>query len=80
MLLWWGTFIFCSSALRGAQLASIASPLFVMALLFGLSGIPIQEKQARARWGGTPEYEEYRARTNLLVPLPLGGCGGRKAQ
>ena len=79
MTLWWGVFITCTSALRGAQFASVVSPLFVAALLFGLSGIPIQEAQAKRRWGDTPEYQEYRARTNLLVPLPLGNCG-RKTQ
>lgn len=45
MALWWGMFIFCSGALRGAQFASVVSPLFVMALLFGLSGIPPQVRR-----------------------------------
>ena len=40
------------------------------------SGVPLQEKQAEVRWGTTQEYMDYRARTNLLVPLPK--CWGRK--
>jgi len=34
------------------------------------SGIPLQEKQSKARWGEDPEYQAYRARTFLLLPLP----------
>jgi steroid 5-alpha reductase family enzyme len=41
-----------------------------MLLLRFVSGVPLQEKQAMSRWGDTPEYKEYLARTNLLVPLP----------
>ena len=34
------------------------------------SGIPLQEAQAKARWGEDPAYQAYRARTFLLLPLP----------
>lgn len=71
-------FTFCTGGLRGAQLASVASPLFVMLLLRFVSGVPLQEKQAQARWGTTQEYMDYRARTNLLVPVPK--CWTSKAQ
>jgi steroid 5-alpha reductase family enzyme len=78
-------FITCSSGLAGAQFASVASPLFVMALLFFVSGIPLQEEQAKRRWGDLPEYRAYRERTNLLAPvpkwlLPWGGACCRKTQ
>lgn len=63
-------FVFCSGGLQGAQLASVVSPAFVMLLLRYVSGVPLQEKQANARWGTTQEYQDYVARTNLLVPLP----------
>lgn len=72
----WGMFVFCAGGLQGAQFASVASPFFVMMLLRFVSGVPLQEKQAEVRWGTTPEYIDYRARTNLLVPLPK--CWGRK--
>lgn len=39
-----------------------------------------QEAQARRRWGDTPEYQAYRERTNLLVPLPLKQCAPGKKQ
>jgi steroid 5-alpha reductase family enzyme len=70
-------FCFCAGGLQGVQFASVASPLFVMLLLRFVSGVPLQEKQAEARWGTTQEYLSYRARTNLLVPLPK--CWGAKA-
>uniref|UniRef100_A0A383WPW5 Uncharacterized protein n=1 Tax=Tetradesmus obliquus TaxID=3088 RepID=A0A383WPW5_TETOB len=77
MMVWWGMFIFCSGGLQGAQLASVVSPVCVMLLLRYVSGIPTQEKQAAARWGTTQEYQDYAARTNLLVPLPK--CWSSKA-
>lgn len=55
--------------------------MFVMYLLRYMSGIPIQEKQAQQRWGDIPAYQEYRARTGLLFPLPrLGGSGTGSTQ
>jgi steroid 5-alpha reductase family enzyme len=70
MMVWWGMFVFCAGGLQGAQFASVASPFFVMLLLRFVSGVPLQEKQAEVRWGTTQDYMDYRARTNLLVPLP----------
>ncbi|CAG9461108.1 unnamed protein product [Pedinophyceae sp. YPF-701] len=71
MSVWWGTFIFCAGAgLSGWQYVSIVSPLFTMGLVLGLSGIPIQERQAKERWGADPAYQEYRESTNLLLPVP----------
>ncbi|KAF8062669.1 hypothetical protein HT031_003998 [Scenedesmus sp. PABB004] len=77
MLVWWGMFVFASGGLSGPQLASVASPLFVMLLLRFVSGVPLQEKQAQQRWGTTQEYQDYVARTNLLLPLPRRGDARR---
>jgi steroid 5-alpha reductase family enzyme len=72
---WSGLALFCagSGALSGpgAMLACAASPAFVAAILLGLSGVNVQRKQAEARWGGQAEYKAYKARTNLLFPLPF---------
>ena len=70
MLLWWGIFLGCSASFHGAEWLAVASPLFVAFLLLFVSGIPLQERQAQARWGEDEEYQAYRARTNLLLPLP----------
>jgi hypothetical protein len=39
-----------------------------------------QEAQAKRRWGDTPEYQAYRERTNLLVPLPKPAACCPKSQ
>ena len=44
--------------------------MFVTVLLTMISGIPPLERQAAERWGGQPDYEEYRRRTSVLVPWP----------
>jgi hypothetical protein len=31
------------------------------------------EERADEKWGGEPEYEEYKARTPVLIPLPPSG-------
>lgn len=68
ILLWTGVALMALPALRGWQLATLVSPLFVYLLLTRVSGIVLLEKKADARWGGRPGYEAYKANTPLLVP------------
>jgi steroid 5-alpha reductase family enzyme len=70
MLLWWGAWLACSPAFHGAQWLSVLCPAADAALLLFVSGVPLQERQARERWGGTEEYERYVRSTRLLLPLP----------
>lgn len=70
ILLWIGVFLGCCATFSGAEWTSVASPLFVAFLLLFVSGVPLQERQAKERWGEEPEYIAYRAQTNLLVPIP----------
>ncbi len=70
MTLWWGMWIFCLPAIHGGYFATIVGPVFVMLVILAGSGVPIQEKQARQRWGNEVGYQEYRRTTNLLVPIP----------
>lgn len=44
--------------------------MFVALLLIRVSGIPMLEAKADARWGGDPAYEEYKRTTPVLVPRP----------
>ena len=79
MCVWAGIWLLCSGSFGGVgspAWATVVSPLFVVGLLFFVSGIPLQEKQAGDRWGGDPAFMAYRARTNLLVPLPFKCVGG----
>jgi len=34
-----------------------------------MSGIPLLEKKAEAKWGNDPIYQAYKKRTPLLVPF-----------
>ncbi len=67
---WLGLAVAALPALRGWQYATLVSPVFVLILLTRVSGIPLLERKADARWGGHPGYQEYRASTSVLVLLP----------
>jgi len=68
ILLWVGVLIITLPVLHGWQWIALISPLFVAFLLTRVSGIPLLEKKADARWGGQPEYEEYKKNTPVLIP------------
>lgn len=70
IMLWAGVALVAAGALQGWQWVAMLSPLFVAALLTRVSGIPLLEKKAEAKWGDDPEYRAYRERTSVLVPLP----------
>lgn len=73
ILLWFGL---CLSATHGMALrlsaqfiSAWASPMFVSLLLIFVSGIPMLEKAADAKWGTDKAYLEYKARTPVLIPF-----------
>lgn len=68
ILLWFGLFLPASSIMRGWQYLSITSPLFVAYLLTRVSGIPIQEIQAKKRWLNDPAFQAHVAKTAKLIP------------
>ena len=71
MSMWWGIWLMSICILEKGYWLSVFSPLLTMALLLFVSGIPIQEKQAKKRWGDDPAYQRYLRHSNLLIPLPL---------
>ena len=73
ILLWIGVALIALPALQGRQHFALLSPFFVIFLLTKVSGVPLLEERADATWGGTPEYEAYKARTPVLVPRPTRG-------
>jgi len=73
ILLWVGVAITAFPVLYGWQLVTLISPLFVIFLLTKVSGIPLLEKRADEKWGGQADYEAYKAKTSVLVPLPPKG-------
>jgi steroid 5-alpha reductase family enzyme len=70
MLVWWGLFIFAVPFLHGAAFAVVIGPIFITLLLVFVSGIPLLERSADAKYGDDPAYREYKRRTSVLVPLP----------
>ncbi len=70
ILLWIGIAIIAVPALRGWQLVTLISPVFVYLLLTRISGLPMLERRADKRWGGNDAYETYKAATPVLIPRP----------
>ena len=68
IVLWTGVAIIALPVLQGWQYVTLVSPLFVALLLTKVSGIPMLEARADARWGGSPEYETYKSNTPALWP------------
>lgn len=68
--LWIGVALIALPVLRGWQWVTLISPVFVFLLLTRVSGVPLLEKSADKRWGGQGDYEAYKRRTPVLVPLP----------
>lgn len=70
MLVWWGLFVYAVPVLDGAAFAVVIGPVFITLLLLFVSGIPLVERSADAKYGDDPTYREYKRRTSILVPLP----------
>lgn len=70
MLVWWGVFLYAVPFLDGAAFAVVIGPVFITLLLLFVSGIPLLERSAEAKYGDDPAYREYKRRTSILVPLP----------
>ncbi len=73
ILLWIGVMVIALPVLRGWGWVSLISPVFITILLTRISGVPLLEKRADEKWGGQPDYEAYKKRTSILVPLPPKG-------
>jgi steroid 5-alpha reductase family enzyme len=73
IVLWVGVALIAFPVLAGWQLVTLISPVFVALLLTRVSGVPMLERKADAKWGGQPDYEAYKAATPVLVPRPPRG-------
>lgn len=69
IVLWVGVALVAVPVLHGWQLVTLISPVFVFLLITRVSGVPLLEKKADERWGGRADYEDYKARTPVLLPL-----------
>lgn len=73
IVLWLGIAVMAFPVLQGWQYVTLVSPVFVTILLTKISGIPLLEEAADAKWGGQPDYEAYKRRTAVLLPWPPTG-------
>jgi steroid 5-alpha reductase family enzyme len=66
---WIGVYIFCVASLTPViQIISLISPIYIASLIIFVSGIPLLEKSADARWGSHPQYQKYKSVTGVLLP------------
>jgi steroid 5-alpha reductase family enzyme len=75
IVLWIGVAIIALPVLSGWQWLTLISPVFIFVLLTRISGVPMLESRADEKWGGQEDYEAYKARTSVLVPMPPSDRG-----
>jgi steroid 5-alpha reductase family enzyme len=68
ILLWVGIAVFAFPALWGWQWVTLISPVFVFCLLRFVSGVPLLEKKAIAKWGEDADFQQYMDTTPRLFP------------
>lgn len=68
IILWIGMAVIALPVLQGWQWIALISPIFVTLLLTRVSGVPILERRADAKWGGQEAYETYKKQTPVLLP------------
>lgn len=66
--LWIGVYLFALPMLAGTEaLIGLISPLYIASIILFVSGIPLLDKAAEARWGQNPAFQIYKKRTNKLI-------------
>ncbi len=70
ILLWMGIALIALPVLSGWQYATLISPIFVFVLLNYISGVRMLEVRAERQWGEDPAYQQYKAATPALIPMP----------
>lgn len=67
---WVGMYLVVFAALSPVERwIGLLSPLAIATSLLFISGIPPLEKYADKRWGGDKNYQTYKRRTSLIIPL-----------
>lgn len=72
ILVWWGISYPGVFLFTGITWVYMIGPVFITLRLLFVSGIPLLEKTAEAKWGNDHAWVEYKKRTSVLVPLPKG--------
>jgi len=67
--LWIGVYIFVCPFLSNVQtIVAMISPLFIFILLKYVSGAPLLEKSADAKWGQDSAYATYKSKSGIIFP------------
>jgi steroid 5-alpha reductase family enzyme len=69
---WWGIFLIALSIPN--SFFTIIGPLTITILILFVSGVPLLEK----KYAGRPDFEEYKKRTSIFIPLPPRAYHSRK--
>lgn len=64
-LMWW-SIATIALGVSAYPILGFVSPILITFLLLFVSGVPMLEK----RWAGNPEWEAYKAKTSVFIPLP----------
>ncbi|MDG2276855.1 MAG: DUF1295 domain-containing protein [Pseudomonadales bacterium] len=70
ILLWAGVALMAVPALLGNQMFTLVAPLFVIAQLTLISGVPLLERRADKIWGDEAAYQKYKRQTPALMLWP----------
>lgn len=70
VVLWWGLFLLAVPSFSVSLLFTIVGPVFITLLILFVSGVPLLEKSADEKYGNDPEYQAYKRRTSIFIPLP----------
>lgn len=70
ILLWFGIAVIAFPVLKGWQLVTLISPVFVFVLMNYISGVRMLEARADRKWGGEESYQAYKASTPSLWLKP----------
>lgn len=70
ILCWWGIFIFALPFIQGLSWLIIFSPIFITFILLFVSGIPLLEKRYDKKYADNNNYQKYKERTSILIPMP----------
>jgi len=70
--IWWGMWISVASVLSKWEWFTVISPISITLLLMFGSGTPTTEKSNDEKFWNVAEYQQYKARTPVLIPFIPG--------
>ena len=72
LVVWLGLYLLTVPTLGSlpSLVGCAASPAFITLLLLKVSGIPLAEQRMDEKFSGNSEYQDYKASTPVLFPVP----------